>query len=106
MKTWVFETEQWLPLSPSQVFPFFSDAFRLELITPPWLRFKVVTQPPIEMKAGAVIDYQLKLRGIPVRWQSEITVWEPSYRFVDEQRRGPYRVWVHEPRSSSAPHRR
>ena len=96
MKTWVFETEQWIPLSPDQVFPFFADAFKLELITPPWLGFKVLTPPPIEMKAGAVIDYRLRLRGIPVRWQSQSTVWDPPRRFVDEQRRGPYRLWVHE----------
>jgi ligand-binding SRPBCC domain-containing protein len=57
-----------------------------------------VTPEPIEMRAGARIAYCLKLRGIPLRWDSEITVWEPSYRFVDVQRRGPYWRWVHEHR--------
>lgn len=96
MKTWVFEAEQWLPLPPEQVFPFFADAFQLELITPAMLQFKVLTPPPIDMKAGTVIDYRLKLHGVPLRWQSEITLWEPPHRFVDEQRRGPYRLWRHE----------
>jgi ligand-binding SRPBCC domain-containing protein len=96
VKTSVFETEQWFPLQPAEVFPFFSDAFNLELITPPSLRFQVLTVSPIEMREGTVIDYRLKLRGIPLRWQSQITAWEPPHRFVDQQRRGPYRLWVHE----------
>src|SRR5918992_3965109 len=95
-KTSVFETEQWFPRRPEEVFSFFSDALNLELITPPWLRFKVLTVTPVEMKEGTVIDYRLRLRGIPLRWQSQITVWEPPHRFVDQQRRGPYRLWVHE----------
>jgi ligand-binding SRPBCC domain-containing protein len=93
--TSIFETEQWLPLAPQDVFDFFSDAFNLELLTPPWLQFRVITPAPIEMQQGTVIDYRLKLRGIPVRWQSQITVWEPPHGFVDEQIRGPYRRWVH-----------
>ena len=95
MKTSIFETEQWLPLPTQDVFDFFADAFNLELLTPPWLQFRVITPAPIAMQQGTVIDYRLKLRGIPVRWQSQITLWEPPYRFVDEQIKGPYRRWVH-----------
>jgi ligand-binding SRPBCC domain-containing protein len=90
------ETELWLPRRPEQVFPFFADAFNLEAITPPWLHFEVLTPRPIQMRAGLRIDYRLRLRGLPLRWQSEITVWDPPCRFVDEQRRGPYRAWIHE----------
>ncbi len=96
MRTWLFELEQWLPLSPDRVFRFYADAFNLEEITPPLLQFKVLTVPPIDMKEGTVIDYRLKLRGISLRWQSQITAWEPPNRFVDEQRKGPYRLWRHE----------
>ena len=85
-----------LPRPLEEVFPFFSDARNLERLTPGWLKFEVLTPDPVEMAPGTLIDYRLRLRGFPVRWQSEITAWEPPYRFVDEQRRGPYRAWIHE----------
>ena len=94
MKTFTLTNELWLPQSPDEVFPFFADASNLERLTPPSLRFQILTPPPIEMAVGTLIDYRIRMRGIPMRWQSEITVWEPPYRFVDEQRRGPYRLWV------------
>ena len=94
----VLESELWLPRKLEEVFPFFADALNLETITPPWLRFEVLTPRPIEMRVGLLIDYRLRLRGLPLRWQSEISAWEPPRRFVDEQRRGPYRAWIHEHR--------
>lgn len=96
MRTFTLTNELWLPAPPWDVFPFFADAFNLERITPPMLRFRVLTAPPIAMGVGTLLDYRVRLRGIPMRWQSEITAWEPPHRFVDEQRRGPYRLWVHE----------
>lgn len=93
---WILSTELWVPTPVGDVFSLFSDAFQLESITPPWLHFHVVTPRPIVIGQGTLIDYRLRLHGIPVRWQSEITAWEPQRRFVDEQRRGPYRFWRHE----------
>jgi ligand-binding SRPBCC domain-containing protein len=91
-----FHCEQWLPQRIEAVFAFFADPSNLESITPPWLHFRTLTPRPIEMRVGTLIDYRLRIRGIPASWQSEITAWEPSHRFVDEQRRGPYRLWRHE----------
>ena len=95
MKTFHLKTEQKIQKSQDQLFTFFSDAHNLAEITPPWLNFRMLTPAPIEMKVGTLIDYRLKLRGIPIRWQSEITAWDPPHRFVDEQRCGPYRCWTH-----------
>jgi ligand-binding SRPBCC domain-containing protein len=88
------DTRSWYPAPLDVVFGFFANATNLEAITPPFLRCEVLT-PDVEMCAGARLDYRLSLRGIPLRWQSEITMWEPNARFRDEQRRGPYRYWRH-----------
>lgn len=89
------KSEQWLPRPRTEVFDFFADAFNLEDITPPWLNFHVVTPRPIVMAAGTLIEYRLRLHGIPLWWQTEISRWEPPFSFVDQQRRGPYRLWHH-----------
>jgi ligand-binding SRPBCC domain-containing protein len=96
MKIYQFKFALWLPRPRPEVFGFFSDAMNLEELTPPWLQFRVVTPMPIRMREGATIEYRLKVRGLPMGWQSRITVWDPPRTFIDEQLRGPYRTWIHE----------
>ena len=89
-------TELWLPRPVPRVFDFFSDAWNLDTLTPPWLHFRILTPRPIPLAFGTRIDYRLRWRGIPLLWTTEISAWEPPYRFVDRQVAGPYRQWVHE----------
>ncbi len=98
MKTFDLHRSTTLEFPLETVFDFFSRAENLELLTPPWLSFHIVEPEKLDMREGALIDYKLKLHGIPLRWRSEITVWEPPHRFVDVQVRGPYRMWHHEHR--------
>jgi ligand-binding SRPBCC domain-containing protein len=91
----VLRREQRLEAPPEAVFPFFADARNLETITPPLLRFRLLTPEPIAMGVGTFLQYALRLHGVPVRWDTLIQEWEPPHRFVDVQVRGPYRLWHH-----------
>jgi hypothetical protein len=95
MRTHVFEVAQWVGAPLPETFEFFADAANLEAITPPFLRFAIVTPLPIAMREGALIEYRLRLHGLPVRWLTRIEEWTPGRGFVDRQLRGPYALWVH-----------
>jgi ligand-binding SRPBCC domain-containing protein len=95
MKEYTLETELWLPRPRDEVFAFFANARNLEAITPPWVKFAVLTPGTIEMRPGTLIDYQIRVHGIPIRWRTEIADWQPPHRFVDRQLCGPYRLWHH-----------
>ena len=103
-QTFVLERQTVIDQPIDVVFSFFSDASNLEVLTPPWLNFNILTVLPIKMKTGTQINYKLKLHGIPVKWQSDIKKWDPPNKFVDEQTKGPYTKWVHTHEFTETPH--
>lgn len=95
MNVHVLEREQLVTASLDRVVAFFGDASNLDALTPPWLRFRIVTPLPIEMRCDTRIEYQLRLAGVPLRWRTRIAKWDPPHGFVDVQERGPYALWEH-----------
>jgi len=91
----VFESSEVVQASLPRVFSFFSDPANLEALTPPALDFRILTPRPVEMRRGCILDYQLRLRGFPLRWKTLVERWEPQTRFIDVQLRGPYLLWRH-----------
>lgn len=91
----IYQCTQVVSRPIGEVFAFFSSEENLEQLTPPWLNFRVLGKSTAAITEGTVIDYQLRLSGLPLRWRSQIEVWEPGRRFVDVQLKGPYQKWHH-----------
>jgi ligand-binding SRPBCC domain-containing protein len=96
MSDHLLETATTVPACRSDVFTFFSNASNLMRLTPPSLGFRILTPAPMRMQEGALIDYRIFLHGLPMRWQTRISCWNPPCEFVDEQLKGPYRKWIHQ----------
>ncbi|MCO4771927.1 MAG: TIGR01777 family oxidoreductase [Deltaproteobacteria bacterium] len=99
----VLEQETRIQAPLVEVFPFFSRAANLALLTPTWTDFRILEHPQGETLQGSNIVYRLTLFGVPIRWKTLIAQWEPGERFVDTQLRGPYRLWWHEHHFASTP---
>ena len=85
MKTFWLRTELWLPRGRDEIFQFFADPRNLDRLTPSWLQFRILSPTGIAMSKGTLLDYRLRIHGVPIRWQSEISSWNPPDRFVDRQ---------------------
>lgn len=95
MREHLLRRSQRVPIPPERAFDFYADALNLGPMTPPWLHFRVTTPGPIGMGAGTLLDYRLRLHGVPIRWQTRIETWEPPLCFTDSQVRGPFALWQH-----------
>ena len=84
-----------VPGTLETVFNFFNRPENLEKLTPANLKFHILTPSPVTMHNGAVFDYTIGLMGLPMRWTSNITNYDPPYHFVDIQLKGPYAYWHH-----------
>ena len=93
---YTLEREQWLAAPADQVWEFLQNPANLDQITPPDLRFSIVSETPAVMHDGLIIEYRI---AIPLlgshAWITEIKHVRPGRSFVDEQRLGPYRFWYH-----------
>jgi hypothetical protein len=92
---WKIISSMWVPYDLNRVFDFFANAENLERLTPPWLRFQIKGDVSTAMSEGTLIDYKLRVHGVPISWRSKITKWQPPYCFQDEQVIGPYQTWEH-----------
>jgi ligand-binding SRPBCC domain-containing protein len=99
----VFGATQDFPAPRGEVFAFFSDPANLEALTPPWLRFEVLTPQPLPRGEGALFDYRIRVRGLPIRWRTLIETFVPGEKFVDRQIAGPYALWHHTHRFEDLP---
>lgn len=98
MPPFILRAEQFVPRPLDEVFDFFSKAENLQELTPAFLHFRILSVDPAPVRKGTLIKYSLRWRIFPIRWTTEIIEWEPPYRFVDVQLKGPYKLWHHEHR--------
>jgi ligand-binding SRPBCC domain-containing protein len=95
VKVHLLERSQRVAIPAGRAFGLYADAANLEPMTPPWLHFRLTSPGPVTMEPGALLDYTLRLHGVPIRWTTRIETWSPPTGFVDSQAKGPYALWEH-----------
>jgi len=90
----VLEARVWLARPRPEVFAFFADPRNLLRLTPPHVGLRLRTDH-VTLTAGAVLDFRVRWLGVPLRWRSYVREYDPPYRFVDVQVRGPWARWEH-----------
>jgi ligand-binding SRPBCC domain-containing protein len=95
MHVYTLECEMLAPVAIQDAFSVFESPYNLARITPPWLGFRILNDQRVVMRKGAEIDYSIGWMGLPMKWMTRITEYEPPFVFVDEQKRGPYALWRH-----------
>jgi ligand-binding SRPBCC domain-containing protein len=91
----IFERTTTLAAPLAEVFDFFAQPENLARITPPAVGFRVLRAPARPLREGDVLEYRLRAAGLPLRWRSRITLWQPGRAFADLQERGPFAYWLH-----------
>lgn len=97
MKTYILEREQVLHSPLEQVWEYFSSPENLNELTPPNMGFEILSKRPIaRMHKGQEIEYKVRpVLNIPLYWRTRITEVKDLVSFVDEQLKGPYKLWRH-----------
>lgn len=97
MKTYILEQEQLLNVTIEKAWEFFSSPENLDELTPDDMGFSITTPRPIpRIKAGQIIEYKVSpILGIPLYWKTEITEVNDKSSFIDNQLKGPYKLWKH-----------
>ena len=105
MADYVIERRLWLRRRRQEVFGFFADPKNLGALHPEWARPRWLVEPPDRLDAGAVLDFSVAVAGLRVRWRVMVREFDPPFRFVDAQIRGPFARWEHRHRFLEEPER-
>lgn len=105
MADYIIERRLWLPRPRPEVFAFFADPSNLAVVQPRWARPSWLAQPPARLEAGTLLDFAVRMAGVPVRWRVMVREFDPPFRFVDVQLRGPFARWEHRHRFLEGPER-
>src|SRR5262245_60863308 len=95
MSDFVLHRRVWLPRPRAEVFAFLTDPRHLPAVNPPATALRWLAAPPPALAAGAVLDFSVRAFLVRTRWRVLIREFDPPYRFVDVQLRGPFRRWEH-----------